>query len=63
MRPRTLPGKTDIVQDAWRAGGRRYIHGWVFDPASGYIHPRTNMINNNDTIREVCKFHNGMIGR
>ena len=50
-------GKTDIVQSAWRAGGRPYIHGWVFDLASGYIHPQTSMINSNDAIREVCKFH------
>ena len=56
-------GKTDIVQEAWRSGGRPYIHGWVFDLGSGYIRPQTSMINNNETIREVCKFHNGSVGR
>jgi hypothetical protein len=35
----------------------------VFDLASGYIHPQTSMINNNDAILEVCKFHNGVVGR
>jgi carbonic anhydrase len=56
-------GKTDIVQEAWRLGGRPYIHGWVFDLSSGYIRPQTSMINNNEMIREVCKFHNGVVGR
>jgi carbonic anhydrase len=53
-------GKTDIVQNAWRSSGRPYIHGWVFDLESGYIRPQTGMINDNDAIREVCKFHGGV---
>ena len=56
-------GKTNIIQSAWALGGRPYIHGWVFDLASGYIQPQTSMINNNDAILEVCKFHNGVVGR
>jgi carbonic anhydrase len=55
-------GKTNIIQDAWARGGHPFIHGWVFDLASGYIQPQTSMINNNDAILEVCKFHNGNVG-
>ena len=55
-------GKTNVIQNAWKAGGRPYIHGWVFDLASGYIHPQTGMINSNDAIGEVCKFTNGIVG-
>jgi carbonic anhydrase len=55
-------GKTSIVQNAWKAGGKPYIHGWVFDLGSGHIHPQTSMINNNDAIGEVCKFTNGIVG-
>ena len=25
--------------------------------------PQTSMINNNDAILEVCKFHNGVVGQ
>ena len=55
-------GKTNIIQNAWKTGGKPYIHGWVFDLASGHIHPQTGMINNNDAIGEVCKFTNGIVG-
>jgi carbonic anhydrase len=55
-------GKTSIVQNAWKAGGKPYIHGWVFDLGTGHIHPQTSMINNNDAIGEVCKFTNGIVG-
>jgi carbonic anhydrase len=50
-------GKTSIVQNAWRRGARPYIHGWVFDLASGFIRPQTSMINNDAAMQEVCKFH------
>ena len=56
-------GKTSIVQGAWARGSHPFIHGWVFDLASGYIEPQTSMINNNDAMHEVCKFHNGIVGR
>ena len=39
-----------------------YIHGWVFDLGSGLIHPQTSMINNDEAMNEVCKFHNGIVG-
>ena len=55
-------GKTNIVQDAWLRGGKPYIHGWVFDLHSGFIHPQTSMINSNAAIHEVCKFHNAVVG-
>lgn len=29
--------KTSIVQKAWRAEGRPYLHGWVYDLHTGYI--------------------------
>ena len=56
-------GKTHIIQSAWARGQRPFIHGWVFDLGSGLIHPQTSMINNNQSIQEVCKFHNGIVGR
>jgi carbonic anhydrase len=54
-------GKTSIVQNAWKRGGRPYIHGWVFDLASGYIRPQTSMINNDAAMHEVCKFHHAAV--
>lgn len=50
-------GKINIIQSAWQNGRRPYIHGWVFDLNTGYIHPQTSMINNDEAIQEVCKFH------
>ena len=56
-------GKTNIIQNAWKAGGGKpTLHGWVFDLASGHIHPQTGMINSDDGIGEVCKFTNGIVG-
>ena len=55
-------GKTNIVQNAWKKGSKPWIHGWVFDLNSGFIHPRTSMINNDAAMQEVCKFHNGIVG-
>ena len=42
---------------------RLVLEGRVFDLGSGYIHPQTSMINNNQAIQEVCKFHNGIVGQ
>lgn len=56
-------GKTNIVQQAWRERARRgagrgpFIHGWVFDVASGHIDPLTSMIDSDAAMNEVCKFH------
>ena len=55
-------GKTSIVQQAWKNTAKPYIHGWVFDLHTGYIRPQTSMINSNEAISEVCKFHNGIVG-
>jgi carbonic anhydrase len=55
-------GKTNTIQSAWRQRGAPCIHGWVFDLGSGYIKPQTSMINSNEAITEVCKFHNGIVG-
>jgi carbonic anhydrase len=54
-------GKTSIVQGAWKRAGRPYIHGWVFDLASGYVRPQTSMINNDDAMQEVCKYHRAAV--
>ena len=56
-------GKTHTIQDAWARRGAPYIHGWVFDLRTGFIHAKTSMINDNETIGEVCKFTNGIVGR
>jgi carbonic anhydrase len=53
-------GKTSIVQNAWRRRGGPHIHGWVFDVGTGYIRPQTPMINGNDAMLQVCKFHRGV---
>ena len=55
-------GKTSIVQDAWAAGGKPHIHGWVFDLATGYIHPQTAGINSDGAMCAICKFENGVVG-
>lgn len=56
-------GKTHTIQDAWARRGAPTIHGWVFDLRTGLIHSKTGMINDNETIGEVCKFTNGIVGR
>jgi len=50
-------GKTSIVQEAWKRGARPFIHGWVFDLASGFIRPQTAMINSDAAMHQVCKYH------
>jgi carbonic anhydrase len=55
-------GKTNVIQNAWKATGKPYIHGWVFDLNTGRILPQTGMINNDAAIQEVCKFHNAIVG-
>ena len=50
-------GKTHIVQQAWRKRQRPFIHGWVFDVASGHIDPLTGMIHTDAAMQEVCKYH------
>ena len=53
-------GKTSIVQRAWRDRRRPWIHGWVFGLNTGLIHTLTGMINDDDAMHEVCKFHAGV---
>lgn len=50
-------GKTHIVQQAWAQRQRPFIHGWVFDVASGHIDALTGMLNNDAAMDEVCKHH------
>ncbi len=56
-------GKTSIVQQAWKRRGQSWIHGWVFDLATGRIHPQTPMIGDDAAMQQICKFHAGVIGR
>jgi carbonic anhydrase len=49
-------GKTHIVQQAWRTRQRPFIHGWVFDVATGCIQPLTSMIASGAGMQEVCKY-------
>ena len=55
-------GQTSIVQSAWKSGQALRIHGWVFDIASGHIHPQTRMIGGNTELLEICRFHTGVVG-
>lgn len=55
-------GKTNIVQNAWAAGSRPYLHGWVYDLETGFIKTQTSMISDEETLKEVCKFEQGIIG-
>ncbi|MEX1188685.1 MAG: carbonic anhydrase [Bacteroidia bacterium] len=55
-------GKTSIIQNAWGERQGPYLHGWVYDIGSGFIKTQTSMINNEDTLKEVCKFEMGIIG-
>ena len=55
-------GKTNVVQNAWLSQGRPYLHGWVFDLATGFIETQTPMINDNEAMLQICKFHNAIVG-
>ncbi|MDX1908845.1 MAG: carbonic anhydrase [Bacteroidia bacterium] len=56
-------GKTSIVQNAWRERQAPYLHGWVYDIGTGLIKTQTSMINNEEVLKEVCKFEQGVIGQ
>jgi len=56
-------GRTSIVRQAWRRGQPLHIHGWVFDIASGHIQPQTRMIGDEAALQDICRFHNGVVGR
>ncbi len=55
-------GKTNVVQNAWLTQGRPTLHGWVFDLATGFIETQTPMINDNEAMLQICKFHNAIVG-
>lgn len=55
-------GKTNIVQNAWKERKAPYLHGWVYDLKSGFIKTQTSMINDEESLKEVCKFEMGIIG-
>lgn len=56
-------GKTNTIQNAWKERGGPYLHGWVYDIRTGYIKPQTAMISSEETLKEVCKFEMGVVGR
>lgn len=56
-------GKTNIIQNAWKEGTRPSLHGWVYDLKTGHIREQTSSINDEETLKEVCKFEMGVIGR
>jgi carbonic anhydrase len=56
-------GKTNTIQNAWKEGNRPKLHGWVYDIKTGFIKQQTSMINNEETLKEVCKFEMGLIGQ
>lgn len=55
-------GKTNIIQNAWTNRKAPYLHGWVYDIRTGYIKTQTSMINNEELLKETCKFEMGIIG-
>ena len=54
-------GKTSIVQNAWKRRRRPWIHGWVFDLATGYIRPQTKMIHDDAGMQAICKFQGAAV--
>jgi carbonic anhydrase len=54
-------GKVNTIQNAWRAEGRPYLHGWVYDMKTGMVNPQTPMINSNPGIDQICRFANSQI--
>ncbi len=46
--------KTKIVRDAWKRGQRLFIHGWIFDMATGEINPLKE-INPDKLPKELLK--------
>ena len=55
-------GKTNIIQNAWKSRGTPHLHGWVYDLKTGFIKTQTSMINDEESLKEVCKFEMGVIG-
>jgi carbonic anhydrase len=55
-------GKTNIVQNAWKAKTNLHLHGWVYDLKTGIIHSQTSNIGNEEDLKETCKFEQGIIG-
>lgn len=53
-------GKTSIIQNAWKKSNNPYLHGWVFDSKTGKIITQTGMIHSEMSLKEVCKFENGL---
>jgi len=55
-------GKTNTIQNAWAKRQAPNLHGWVYDLKSGYIKTQSSMINDEETLKQVCKFEMGIIG-
>jgi len=55
-------GKTNTIQNAWRENSSPGLHGWVYDIRTGYIKQQTSLINDEKSLKAVCKFEMGVTG-
>lgn len=55
-------GKTNIIQNAWKSGGKPFIHGWAYDLGTGIIKSLTSDIGDEEALKETCKFEMGIVG-
>src|SRR5690606_30166572 len=49
-------GNTNIVREAWDRGEFPYLHGWVYDIASGRIKSQVANVNTVALLGELCKY-------
>jgi carbonic anhydrase len=47
--------KTSIVQQAWADGQKLFLHGWIFDMATGLVQDRA-LIQNSDNLEDIYKY-------
>ena len=43
-------GKTNIIQNAWKSGGKPFIHGWAYDLGTGIIKSLTSDIGDEEAF-------------
>lgn len=54
-------GKTNTIQNSWKAESRPYLHGWVYDIKTGTLNVQTPTISSNEGIDQICRFVNSSI--